>query len=85
MPVQKITDFLSHHKVHYQTVDHDPAFTAQEIAASSHISGKHLAKTVMVKVDGEMSMAVLPASYKVDVERLRKTLDARHVEILSEQ
>jgi Ala-tRNA(Pro) deacylase len=85
MPVKKFVDFLDRHNVGFKTIEHDPAFTAQEIAACSHVSGKKLAKTVMVKVDGQASMAVLPASFKVDVEQLRETLSASHVEIMNER
>jgi len=85
MPVKKFSDYLDHHKINYVTIDHPPACTAQEIAASSHVSGNKLAKTVMVRINGELSMAVLPAPLRVDVDRLRQTLDANHVEIASEK
>tara|TARA_Y100001960_G_scaffold267133_1_gene291236 strand:+ start:130 stop:387 length:258 start_codon:yes stop_codon:yes gene_type:complete len=72
MPGIKTREFLDSHYVKYITISHSPAFTAQEIAASAHIPGRELAKTVMVKIDGAMAMAVLPASLKVDFERLRQ-------------
>jgi Ala-tRNA(Pro) deacylase len=70
--------------VRYVTIRHSPAFTAQQIAASAHIPGKELAKTVMVKFDGKMGMAVLPASYQIDFDRLAKAAGARKVELASE-
>ena len=85
MPVQKLKEFLDENDVRYVTIQHSPAFTAQEIAASAHIPGKELAKTVMVKIDGKMAMAVLPASFKVDLERLKAAADADSVELASEQ
>jgi Ala-tRNA(Pro) deacylase len=65
MPVKQLKDFLDENGVKYVTISHSMAFTAQEIAASAHIPGKELAKTVMVKIDGEMAMVVLPASHQV--------------------
>ena len=56
MPVRKLREFLDHHNVKYVTIRHSQAFTAQEIAASAHIPGRELAKTVMAKVDGRMVM-----------------------------
>ncbi len=50
MPVQKLKQFLDDNGVRYVTIQHSPAFTAQEIAASAHVPGKELAKTVMVKI-----------------------------------
>jgi len=70
MPVQKLKQFLDDQHVKYVTIRHSPAYTAQEIAASAHIPGKELAKTVMVKINGRLAMAVLPAAHRVDLELL---------------
>ena len=84
MPLQKLVDFLDSSGVKYLKVSHSPAYTAQEIAASAHIPGKELAKTVMVKVDGEMAMAVLPASYRVDFKQMKKVSGAKKVDLANE-
>jgi Ala-tRNA(Pro) deacylase len=44
-----------------------------------------VAKTVMVKVDGKMSMAVLPASYQVDLGQLAEVAGAKKVELATEE
>jgi Ala-tRNA(Pro) deacylase len=85
MPVARLKKFLDDHNVKYVTVSHSPAITAQEIAASAHIPGKELAKTVMVKIDGRMAMAVLPASHQVDFELLKAAAGARQVELADER
>lgn len=85
MPVQKLKDFLDDNHVKYVVIKHSAAFTAQEIAASAHVPGKELAKTVMVKIDGKMAMAVVPASFRVDMERLKGVAGAGSVELASEQ
>ena len=85
MPVQKLKKFLDERKVKYVVIQHSPAFTAQEIAASAHIPGRELAKTVMVKVDGKMAMAVLPASSKINMEQLKRSLGAGHAELAGER
>ena len=84
MPTQNLKKFLDESRVKYVTIDHSPAFTAQEIAASAHVKGKDLAKTVMVEVDGQMAMAVLPASFQIDAKRLRNAIHAQKVEIADE-
>lgn len=84
MPVRKLREFLDSHGVKYVTISHSKAYTAQEIAASAHIPGKELAKTVMIKVDGGMAMAVLPASLKVQLDLLREVTGAKDVTIASE-
>ncbi|MBU4404278.1 MAG: YbaK/EbsC family protein [Candidatus Aminicenantes bacterium] len=84
MPIKKLKEYLEKNKIKYVAVSHSKAYTAMEIAASAHISGKELAKTVMVKIDGNMAMAVLPASQKVDFDLLKKAVMAKQVEIASE-
>jgi len=85
MPVKKLKEYLDRYHIKYVTISHSPVYTAQEIAASAHIPGKELAKTVMVKIDGRMAMAVLPASYKVDFDLLKKAAGASSVGLASEE
>jgi Ala-tRNA(Pro) deacylase len=85
MPAQKLKEFLDRHGIKYATTSHSLAYTAQEIAASAHIAGQELAKTVMVKIDDKMAMAVLPASYKVSFDLLKKAAVASKVELANEQ
>lgn len=85
MPVKMLREFLDQNKIKYIAVAHSPAYTAQEIAASAHIPGREVAKTVMVKVDGKMSMAVLPASFQVDLARLAEVAGAAKVELATEE
>ena len=85
MPVDRLRKYLEENHVKFVTVSHSPAFTAQEIAASAHVPGKELAKTVMVKLDGRMAMVVLPAPDKVSANRLREATGAGEVELASER
>ena len=85
MPIEKLRKFLDDQKVKYVTIKHSPAFTAQRVAASAHISGNDLAKTVIIKVDAKMAMAVLPASYQVDFDQLRQLIAADNVELATEE
>jgi len=84
MPIQKLKAFLDDHEIKYVTIAHSRAFTAQEIAASAHISGKELAKTVMVRIDGGMAMAILPASHHIDFYQMREVTGTEHIELATE-
>src|SRR2546422_5638554 len=84
MPLTILREFLDSHNVRYIVISHSPAFTAQGIAALAHIPGKELAKTVMVKMDHSLVMAVLPASFHVDLSRLKAQAQATTVELASE-
>ncbi len=84
MPVTRLKKFLDDQNVKYVVIGHSPAFTAQEIAERAHIPGKELAKTVMVKVDGDLAMVVIPASAKLKVAHLKQALGAAEVELAGE-
>ena len=85
MPSKKLKDFLDEKKIKYVAMKHSSAYTAQEIAASAHIPGKELAKTVIIKIEGKMAMAVLPASYKVSFDQLKDALGVDEVRLAYEQ
>jgi Ala-tRNA(Pro) deacylase len=85
MPLKKLRDFLDSKNIKYVTIEHSRAYTANEIAATAHIPGKELAKTVMVKIDGKMTMTVLPAYCKINFELLQEAAGASNVELSSEQ
>jgi len=84
MPINRLKKFLDDNKVRYVRISHSPAYTAQEIAASAHVPGRDMAKTVVVKLDGVMAMVVLPASRHVDFPLLRAATGAREAELASE-
>lgn len=84
MAVQALKELLDEHRIKYVIITHSLAYTAQEVAASAHIPGKELAKTTIVKVDGKLAMAVLPASAMVHVKRLKEAIGARNVELAEE-
>ena len=85
MPVRKLKEYLESNHIEYSTILHSPVYTAQEIAASAHVPGKELAKTVMVKINDKMAMAVVPASDKVDFKGLKKAAGVEKAELASEE
>jgi Ala-tRNA(Pro) deacylase len=84
MPVNKLKTYLDENKIKYVTIHHSKAYTSQEIAASAHIKGKKLAKSVVLKVNGKMALAVLPASYTIDFDLLKESLGAENVRLANE-
>ncbi len=84
MSAQTLKAYLDENQVSYTTITHTPAFTAQEIAHSAHVPGNELAKTVMVKLDGKIVEAVLPASQQVDLESLKTVAGVEKAELATE-
>lgn len=85
MPVKQLKSFLDERHVKYVTIKHSIAYTAQETAQSAHVSGKEFAKTVMVKLDDTMGMAVLRSTDKVDLHLLRRLAAAEDTRMASEE
>ena len=87
MPVKKLKEFLDRENIKYISIVHSPAFTAQEVAASAHITGKELAKTIIVELDGE-SLAVEDVSVNAeilnsrlaDTETIRRAIEELPIE-----
>ena len=84
MPATKLKDFLDQHHVKYVSLQHSTAYTSQEIAASAHVKGRNMAKTVVVKLDGKLALAVLPAKYQIDLRRLREATGAKNADLARE-
>ena len=85
MQLSKLREFLDSRHINYMVISHSLAYTAQGVAALTHLAGKRLAKTVIVKIDGLLAMAVVPASAHVDLDQLRSLTGARDVELATER
>jgi Ala-tRNA(Pro) deacylase len=79
-----VVDFLDKSGVKYDVTEHRPTFTAQQMAAEEHESGKYVAKPVIVNADSKNMMCVLSASHKIDLGALKKQLGAKYVKLLDE-
>ena len=84
MPATKLKEFLDSQGVKYVSIAHSLGYTAQEVASLAHIPGRELAKTVMVYLDDKLAMAVLPASFQVDLQKLREGVGASEVQLATE-
>ncbi|MDP4271225.1 MAG: YbaK/EbsC family protein [Bacteroidota bacterium] len=85
MPVRKLIEFLRENSIKFVVISHSPAYTALEIAESAHVPGQVLAKTVMVDIDGQLAMTVLPASRMINLELLKESVGAKNVILSCEQ
>jgi Ala-tRNA(Pro) deacylase len=84
MPAQQLRKFLDANHVKYVTVTHSRAYTAQELASLAHVPGRDWAKSVVVKLDGRLAMAVIPASHKVIFDLLRTAAGVATAELATE-
>ncbi len=85
MPVNRLKQFLDVERAPYESIDHEPEYTAQRTAEATHTPGRVMAKTVLVKVDGKFAMVVIPASSRVDLERLQQEVGAQRITLAKEE
>ena len=84
MPCAKLLEYLTENKVDFELKDHPNAYAAQDVAFKSGVPGRLFAKTVMVKLNGKMAMAVLPADSKIDFQLLRELSGANTISLAVE-
>ena len=84
MPIlTRLREFLEVNKVPFSVHSHPEAYTAQEIADLAHVTGRMLAKVVIVKAGDDLKMLVLPADRRVDLQRVKGLL-GRDVRLATE-
>lgn len=81
---QSVTGLLESSGIAYEILEHPQAFSAQDVAATVHVTGKEVAKTIVVNADGKFVMAVIPAPHKLILKSLKELLGAKEVRLASE-
>ncbi len=71
----RIADFLTEKQVAFEYLPHAPAFTAHQLAKYLHVPGEQVAKCVLLRGPGCFFVAVLPATQRVDTDRLGMVLN----------
>jgi Ala-tRNA(Pro) deacylase len=85
MPIlRKLKEVLDQANISYEVYHHALAYTAQEVVTAQHLSGKEMAKVVMLKVDGDLVMGVIAASHKINLNTVKGSLGAKEARLASE-
>lgn len=69
-----IDDYLKEQHVHFEWLPHAPAYTAQQRAKYLRVSGRQVAKSVLLIGPGGYLLAVLPATHQIDTRALAEQL-----------
>ena len=80
----KIDEFLTNQGVTFERLHHRPAYTANRVAEALHVSGQEMAKTVLLRGGQGYMLAVLPATCRVDLDRLRQEMGDEQVGLATE-
>jgi Ala-tRNA(Pro) deacylase len=79
-----IREFLQARLVRFEVLLHPPSHSATHLAGSVHVPGRSVAKAVLVKSGDGFALAVLPATHRIDTERLAEVLGLPSVRIATE-
>ncbi|MEH6471273.1 MAG: YbaK/EbsC family protein [Halopseudomonas sp.] len=81
MPSRQILAYLDDAQAEYRRLEHTLAYTALEVAESAHIRGLELAKVVILDIDAELAMMVIPASFRIDLDQINQSIRAFSIEL----
>jgi Ala-tRNA(Pro) deacylase len=78
-----IQEYLESRDIFYDVIEHAPADSAMRAAQAAHIPGDQMAKPVLLGDDESYLLAVVPATHRLDLDRLNQ-LTARSLVIMNE-
>jgi Ala-tRNA(Pro) deacylase len=80
-----VREYLADRGLEYHVIHHPVALTSQDLAEKLHVPGAVLAKTVVVRMDHELALAVLPATHRVNLHKLAEAGHAKHISLAHEE
>jgi Ala-tRNA(Pro) deacylase len=80
-----VTAFLERQGVPYEVVEHERTQTAAAEARAAGVPAADVAKTVVVRDDEGLRLAVIPASERLDMHKLRQALASKGLRLVTEQ
>lgn len=85
MPMpERLKSHLAQNHIAYSLILHAPAYSAQVAASFMHFPGKEVAKTVALCAGEKVLLAVLPASYHINFEKI-SAIVGQKVQLMEEQ
>ena len=78
-----LQEYLDNHEVGYEVIEHGHTNSALRTAESAHVPGDQLAKSVLLGDEHSYLLAVIPATYRLEIGRLNQ-VTARHLEMIDE-
>ncbi len=83
--VDDIVHLLEERKIAHEVIRHREAFSAGDAARAAGVPAERLAKTLLVETGGGEVLAVLPATERLDVHKLRLATGDNHARLASEE
>ena len=74
-PIDMVSGYLDENGVQYEVVEHEERFTAASEARAAGVEPQDAAKEVLLRSEGGYALAVIPASERLDLQKVRRALD----------
>lgn len=84
MSAEKLREYLLTHGVPYEVHEHPLAYTTSRVAEVEHVSGKDIAKPVILMADGHFVMVVVPGHKHVDLAKARAAFECEDLRLAEE-
>ncbi|MFH1225827.1 MAG: YbaK/EbsC family protein [bacterium] len=81
---KKVLDLLNKNKIKHEIVKHKLVYTGYDLANTLKEKLEKVAKILVIKADKGFALLVLPASHRLNFNKLKKALGAKKVEIIKE-
>jgi Ala-tRNA(Pro) deacylase len=79
------TAFLERQGVPYEVVEHEPTQTAIAEARAAGVPAADVAKTIVLRDEEGLRLAVIPASERLDMNKIERVLGSRGPRLVTEQ
>jgi Ala-tRNA(Pro) deacylase len=80
-----VTEFLERHGVPYEVVEHERTQTAAAEARAADMPPADVAKTVVLRDQEGVRLAVIPASHRLDLHKVKRELGSKGLRLVTEQ
>lgn len=80
----KLSIFLEKNKIKCELVEHRTVYTAYDKAATLKVRPNVIGKTLVLKIDKELAMVLIPGNKNLDKNKFKKTAKAKKLDFISE-
>lgn len=75
----KIIDLLNLAKADFEIVEHEPVYTSEQAASIRGLGLKSGAKSLLLKINSDFKMFVLPGDQKLDMRKVKRLVSAKKI------
>jgi Ala-tRNA(Pro) deacylase len=80
-----LTEFLEREGVPFEVVEHERTQTAAAEARAAGMAPEDVAKTVVLRDDDGVRLAVIPASHRLDMHKVKEELGSHGLRLVTER